>query len=185
MQRHPQLLDRTRSGLLIVDIQQRINAVMFQGEQVVRNAVKLIRAARTLNVPIFITEQYPQGLGPTEPAVVEALEGVAPLQKMTFSCCGLPELVQNLKERPTRQVVVTGIETHVCVLQTVLDLLAQGFQVHVPCDAVSSRKELDHETALQRMAQAGAVVTTLEAVLFEWLQQAGTPEFKEVARLIK
>ena len=104
---------------------------------------------------------------------------------MTFSCCGADELNSGLQAGGIRQVILTGIECHVCVQQTALDLLAHDLQVHVPKDAVSSRKRLDYETALERMSKAGVVLTTVESVLFELLEKAGTPEFKEVTRLIK
>jgi len=185
MVRHPQILNRQQTALLVVDVQQKINAVMMEPEMVVKNIVKLIKGSQILKLPLFITEQYPQGLGPTEPEILAALEGQSPVQKMTFSCCGAEGLVEQLKSKGIKQVVVTGIESHVCVLQTALDLLANGFQVHVPRDAVSSRKSIDYETALQRMSHAGVVITTVEAVLFELMEKAGTPEFKEVSRLIK
>lgn len=185
MTRHPQILNRKTTALLIVDVQQKINAVMLHREQVVISIVKLIKGCQILQVPIFITEQYPQGLGHTEPAILQALEGALPFQKMTFSCCGAAALIDELKNRGVQQVVVTGIESHVCVQQTALDLLAQGFQVHLPKDAVSSRKALDYETALERMAKSGVVLTTVESVLFELLERAGTPDFKEVSKLIK
>jgi nicotinamidase-related amidase len=113
------------------------------------------------------------------------LQTALPLQKMTFSCCGSEDLMSALNAKGIRQAVLVGIETHVCVLQTALDLLARNFQVHVVRDAVSSRHELDHQAALQRMAQAGAIVTTAEAVLFELMARADIAEFKEVSKLIK
>ncbi|HEX9652537.1 MAG TPA: hydrolase [bacterium] len=185
MIRHPQILNRQHSSLLIVDVQQKINAVMLYREQVVNGIIRLVKGCRILGVPIFITEQYPQGLGHTEPEILAALAGEAPLQKMTFSCCGANGLVEKLQGRGVRQIVVTGIECHVCVQQTALDLLANGFQVHIPRDAVSSRKALDYEAALERLALAGAVPTTVETVLFELMERADTPEFKEVSKLIK
>lgn len=185
MNRHPQILNRNRTALLIVDVQQKINAVMMHADTVVESIVKLIKSCQILNVPIFITEQYPKGLGPTEPKILEALEGKTPIQKMTFSCCGAEELCSKLHDKNIQQLIVTGIESHVCVQQTALDLLANELQVHVPKDAVSSRKELDYQTALERMAKAGVVLTTVEAALFELLEEAGTPDFKEVSKLIK
>lgn len=185
MNRHPQILDRSQTALLIVDVQQKINAVMMHGQQVVDSILKLIKACQTLKVPIFITEQYPEGLGPTEPEILAALESRSPIQKMTFSCCGSPELVDELNQKNIKQVILTGIESHVCVQQTALDLLAQKIQVHVPKDTVSSRKQLDYETALARMSNAGVVLTSVEASLFELLEKAGTAEFKAVSKLIK
>jgi nicotinamidase-related amidase len=183
--RHATILDRQHTALLIIDIQERVHAVMRYRELVESNAHKLIRGCQLLNVPIFLTEQYPKGLGHTIASIRYALQATLPVQKMTFSCCGNEEIVTALQEKGIRQVVLAGIETHVCVMQTALDLLAQNFQVHVARDAVSSRRELDHDTALQRLAQAGAVVTTTEAVLFELMIRADTPEFKEVSKLIK
>ncbi len=185
MNRHPEILNRDQTALLIVDVQQKINAVMLHGDAVVENIVRLIKACQILNVPIFITEQYPKGLGPTETKILQALEGKTPIQKMTFSCCGTGEFVQQLSNNHIRQVIVTGIESHVCVQQTALDLLAHGIQVHVPKDAISSRKELDYQTALERMSKSSIVITTVETALFELLQEAGTPEFKKISELIK
>jgi len=185
MNRHPQILDRRQTALLIVDVQQRINSVVMNGTGVVENIVKLIETCKIYHLPIFITEQYPKGLGPTEPKILEALESNSPLQKMTFSCCGSGELIEQIRAKGIKQLIVAGIEAHVCVQQTALDLLAQDFQVHVPKDAVSSRKELDYQTALERMARAGIVLTTIETALFELMAEAGTPEFKKVSKLIK
>ncbi len=185
MNRHPQILNRHRTALLIIDVQQKINAVMLHKQKIVTNIIKLIKACEALNVPILFTEQYPKGLGGTVPEVLENLSGKEPIQKMTFSGCSAPELIEQLKEKSIQQVIVTGIESHVCVQQSALDLLAQNFQVHVPKDAVSSRKELDYQTALERMSKAGIILTTVESVVFELLEEAGTPEFKEISKLIK
>lgn len=185
MQRHPQILNRRRSALLIVDVQERINAAVLHRQQVVDNTVRMVRACQILGIPIFVTEQYPQGLGPTESPVRETLGEIVPYTKLTFSCCGVKELMEQLHQHRVHQVIMVGIETHVCVLQTALDLLAGGFQVHVLRDAVSSRNEVDYQTALERMQTAGVVMSTVETALFELLEQARTPEFKEVAKLIK
>jgi len=185
MDRHPDLFDRHRTAVLIVDIQEKISAVMQHRQRVIDNTLKLIRACRILDVPVLITEQYPQGLGATVPAIAEALEGITPPEKMTFSCCGIGGLFDHIQDRDIKQIVIVGIETHVCVQQTSMDLLALGYQVHVLKDCVSSRKEIDYETALERMRSAGIIISTLEAALFELLERAGTPEFKEVAKLVK
>lgn len=185
MKRHPQILRRKQSALLVVDVQEKINAVMIDREFLLKNIVKLIRGCRILSVPVFLTEQYPKGLGPTEAAVREALGTARPLQKMTFSCCGAADLLSSLKRKRVRQVMVVGIEAHVCVQQTALDLLAHDFQVHVIRDGISSRKTTDAEAALNRMQSAGAVLTTTEAALFELLEKAGTYQFKEISELVK
>ncbi len=185
MVRHSTILDRKTTGLLIIDIQERINAVMKFRERVVKNTAKLINGVNIMNVPIFITEQYRKGLGPTEKLILDALMKPEIVEKLNFSCCAALPLMEQLRKKIIKQVVVCGIETHVCVLQTCLDLLAEGFQVHLVSDAISSRRKLDHEAAIDRMQQAGIILTTTEAVLFELLERAGTPEFKQISQLVK
>ncbi len=184
MKRNPKILNRTQSALLIIDIQERILKVMQQYETVIENALKLIRGSKTLNVPIYYTEQYPKGLGETAVELKSELEGAA-TQKMSFSCSGAENLFEEFKEKGYSQIIVCGIESHVCVQQTVLDLLANNFQVDVAADAVSSRKETDYKIALDRMRENGAEVTTTESILFELLNVCGTDEFKAVSKLVK
>ncbi len=185
MMRHNSILNKATTGLLIIDIQERINAVMKFRDRVVKNSAKLINGFKILNVPIFITEQYRKGLGPTDKLIWEALDQPKIVDKMDFSCCAALPLMEQLRAKKIKQVVVCGIETHVCVMQTCLDLLAEGFQVHLVSDAISSRRKLDHEAAMDRMEQAGIILTTTEAVLFELLERAGTPEFKQISQLVK
>ncbi len=185
MQRHSSILQRENTGLLIIDIQEKISAVMKYREDVLTNTIKLIKGFQVFKLPIFITEQYRKGLGPTAPEILAALGTTAIFEKMTFSCCGLPSLMNQLQDSKRQQIVLCGIETHVCVQQTALDLLANGFQVYLIADAVSSRHELDHKTAIQRMRQAGVIVTTTESVLFELLVAAKTEEFKPISQLVK
>jgi nicotinamidase-related amidase len=185
MARHETILEKKTTGLLIIDIQQRINAVMKYRTRVVDNVVKLIKGFQVLNVPIFITEQYRKGLGPTEKLILENLNQPNIVEKNHFSCCAAMPLMDQLRHKNIQQIVICGIETHVCVMQTSLDLLAEGFQVHLVLDAVSSRKKLDHEMAIDRLVQAGIIPTTIESVLFELMVQAGTPEFKQISQMIK
>ena len=185
MIRHPKILKREQTALLIIDVQERILGVMQEKERLMQNLNKLINGCGILNVPICYTEQYPKGLGETASELKEVLGENEAVQKMSFSCYGAEDLFEELKENGVSQVVAAGIESHVCVQQTVLDLLANGFQVNVPADAVSSRKVLDYETALKRMAANGAEVTSTESVLFELLEVCGTDEFKQVAKLVK
>lgn len=184
-ERHARILNRDRTALLVVDVQERLWPVMRERQRLVDRIVIMIKACHLLKIPIFVTEQYPKGLGTTVPPVKEALGVKEPLVKMTFSCCGLTQLPKALEKKRIEKVIVVGIESHVCVLQTALDLLARGFQVHLPRDAVSSRHEEDDRTALQRMAGEGVVITTVEMALFELLRTAEAPEFKQVSRLIK
>lgn len=185
MKRHPKILQREKTALLVIDIQERILPVIFEYERVIENTLKLVNGFKILNLPIYFTEQYTKGLGTTESKIKYALEGIEVIQKMTFSCFGAGDLFEQLKKKGIEQIVVCGVEAHVCVLQTVLDLLAQDLQVHVAADAVSSRRKFDYEIALRRMESNGAEVTLAESVLFELLNICGTDEFKAVSKLIK
>lgn len=186
IQRHAELVDREKVGLLVVDIQERINQVMLQPEAVVANGVKLIRGFKILNRPIFITEQYPKGLGPTNSEILQALpEATNIISKLSFSACGAEGLLPQIEKHRLSQIVVTGIETHVCIFQTAMDLLANGYQVYLPVDALSSRKEIDRQIAIERATRAGVICTTTEMILFEMLKEAGTDEFKAISKLVK
>lgn len=183
--RHEKILNREKTALLIIDIQERILKVIDEYERVVDNTIKLVKGMKELNVPIYFTEQYHKGLGSTVSEIKEVLQDSDAIQKMSFSCSGAGELFKELIDKNITQVVVCGIESHVCVQQTVLDLLANGFQVDVAADAVSSRRKFDFEMALARMRNLGAEVTTTESILFELLNVCGTPEFKAVSKIVK
>ncbi len=174
------LLDRDRTALVVVDVQEGFRPyTSFAG--VADACGKLVQAARILDVPTIVSEQYPRGLGHTVPEVgLDEDEQEHRIEKTVFSAARADGF--NLHDRS--QAIVCGIETHVCVSQTVHDLLAQGVEVHVPADAVGSRHEIDYERGLERLERAGAVVSTVEAALFELLERAGTPEFKAVQKLI-
>jgi len=177
------LLRRTDAMLLVIDVQERINAVMVDQGHLPRLEV-LVEACRALSIPVIASEQYPKGLGPTVEDLAATL-AETPAVKMTFSCERDTELGEMVAAASSSQIVVTGIETHVCVLQTVLDLLAAGYEVHVPHDAVNSRRLADKEWALRRMEASGAIITSTESALFELLERCDTDEFKIVAKLIK
>lgn len=171
------LLERDRMALVVVDVQEGFRPyASFAG--VADATRKLVRATRILDVPTLVSEQYPKGLGHTAPEV--GLEDERPIEKTVFSAARADGF--DLGERV--QAIVCGIETHVCVSQTVHDLLDRGVEVHVPADAVGSRHQIDYERGLERLERAGAIVTTVEASLFELLERAGTPEFKAVQKLI-
>ena len=172
------LLERDRAALLIVDVQEGFRPYASFPD-VTRSCAKLVGAGRILGVPIVATEQYPKGLGHTAPEV--GLADEPRIEKTVFSAVRAEGFDLGGRD----QVVVCGIEAHVCVSQTVHDLLDEGVEVHVPADAVGSRHAIDYERALPRLERAGAVVTTVEAALLELCERAGTPEFKEVQALIK
>ena len=185
IKRNEKILRKENSALLIIDIQKRILDVMQNPERVVTNTVKLIGGFKILNTPIFYTEQYPKGLGETEATIKNALGETEAIQKLSFSCSGAGNLFNELKEKGITQIVIAGIESHVCVQQTVLDLLVNNIQVDLAADAVSSRNSFDYETALNRMRLNGAEVTTTEAILFELLEVCSTDEFKKISKIVK
>jgi nicotinamidase-related amidase len=178
-------IDRQASGLLVIDIQERLLPSIFEKERVVRNAVLLIRGMQVLGRKIIVTEQYPKGIGPTVPEVAGALEGFQPLEKLTFSAVGADGFNRAFAKMGATDVVLCGIEAHVCVTQTCMDLLDRGLRVFVVGDAVSSRTPENWKLGLERMHDAGAVVVSTEMILFELLERAGTTEFKQLLPLLK
>ena len=178
-------ITRSKSALLVVDIQERLWPAIFEKERLLQNTLRLVRGAIILQVPIFVTEQYRKGLGATVPELVAAMPTFAPVEKLTFSSCGAPGLMEALQERGVTHLIVCGIEAHVCVCQTCLDLLEKGFTTFVVADAVSSRTAENRHTALDRLRKAGAEIVSTEMVLFELLERAGTEEFKQILPLVK
>lgn len=182
--RSPELLSRRNARLLIVDVQEKLIPAIPVADQLLANCRKLIEGATALEIPIHGTEQYPRGLGKTVPTLAESL-GELP-EKVRFSCAEVLGWQPSAADPDSRdQIIVAGIEAHVCVQQTVLDLLVLGFRVYVPADAIASRKKLDWKTALGRMSTHGAIITTTESILFECCETAGTPEFKTISALVK
>ncbi len=185
MNRHHKIFRSENSALLVIDIQERILPVIFESERVVQNTIKLINGFKILNVPVFYTEQYPKGLGPTSSQIKEVLSGIEAISKMTFSCSGAGNLFEQLRNTSIEQIVLCGIESHVCVMQTALDLIANGFKVQVAADAVSSRRVFDYKIALERLRTNGAEITLTESVLFEMLNVCGTDQFKAISKIVK
>lgn len=180
------LLDRDRGHLLVVDIQERLTPAVAGGEAVIARARILLEAAARLGVPVTASEQYPKGLGPSDARLAPLLEGAAVLPKTAFSAARDPAILERLRALPGRdQIVLAGMETHVCVLQTALDLRGRGFAVAVVEDAVGSRSPARKAAGLERMRAHGCEVVDSEMVLFEWLAEAGTPAFRELSRLIR
>jgi len=177
-------LDRSRAALVVVDVQEAFRPAVLDFEQVARNVAILARAARILELPTLVTEQYPKGLGHTVPEVAEHLD-VTPIEKVAFSAVDADGFAGALHRAERDQVLLCGIETHVCVNQTAEDLIADGVEVHVAQDAVTSRTSENRALGLHKMERSGAVATSVETALFELLGRAGTPEFKEVQALIK
>ena len=178
-------IDRAKAGLLVVDLQERLLPAIFEKERVVANSLRLIKGAAALGVPVWVTEQYRKGIGLTIPEVAAAVPGFAPIEKLIFSACGAEGLVERLRAGGVADVIVCGIEAHVCVTQTCLDLLGLGFRPFVAADAISSRTAENHRCGVERMRDAGAVIVSTEMILFELLGCAGTDEFKQILPLVK
>ena len=185
--RSPKLLSRSGAALLVVDIQEKLAVTMDQARlaEVTANAVRMIAAAREMGLPIIVTEQYPKGLGPTTREVADALECGEVIEKLSFSAMGVEATLPALKDARARDVLIVGMEAHVCVSQTAYDLDALGFRPVVLADAVISRYCEDYETVLERFRRDGITVTTTEAAIFELLEEAGTEMFKRVRRFMR
>jgi nicotinamidase-related amidase len=177
-------LDRSRAALAVIDVQEAFRPAVVDFDAVARNTAVLVQGARILELPVLVTEQYPKGLGRTVPEVADHLGEVVPLEKVCFSAVDADGFHAALSEAERDQILLCGIESHVCVNQTAEDLLADGFEVHVARDAVSSRTAGNRDLGLHKMERSGAVLTSVETALFEVLRQAGSPEFKQIQGLV-
>jgi len=176
-------LNKEDTAVLVIDIQDRLFQVMHRKEDLLKDAVKLLKGCQILNLPIVATEQYPKGLGPTLPEIKEFLDEKQIFSKMSFS--GYPVVESCLQTLGRKSIILLGIEAHICVLQTCRDLLKNGYQVFVPMECVSSRSSINAHNALELMNKMGAWVTNTETILFDLLKTAEAPAFKEIAKLVK
>jgi len=174
-----------QAAVVVIDVQGRLAQLMHRKKQLFRHLQIMLQAADVLQLPVFWLEQYPKGLGPTVSEISDLMADNKPLEKLSFSGCGEPQLLSDLRASGRQQLIVTGIEAHVCVYQTVLDLLAENYQVAVNQDAVSSRKKSNKKLGLQRMQLAGALLTSTEMVLFEMMRTASHPHFRQISALLK
>jgi nicotinamidase-related amidase len=179
------MLDIQNCCLVVVDVQGKLARLMHDKESLFKNIEILIQAAKILNIPILWCQQCPQSLGPTIPQIARLLTDIEPINKASFSCCGCDQFNAKLAELSRRQVLLCGIEAHVCIYQTAIDLLHKGFAVDVLADAVSSRTLENKQVALQCMSVEGAKISSTEMALFELLKTADHPHFKQIAKLIK
>lgn len=170
---------------LVIDIQEKLFPHMDQKDELLKRCRILLEGLQVLNVPLLFTEQYSKGLGSTLKQLIEAAGRMEPIEKLAFSCCDEPAFLNSLELSDANTVIICGIESHVCVLQTVLDLIGSGYKPVVVADCISSRKAEDKKIALERMRSEGAVITTCESILFELTRVAGTDEFRAISRLIK
>ena len=180
-------MEREQAVLIVIDVQAVLMKKMNQevGKNVIQNIQTLLTFAKEMTIPILMTEQYPKGLGNTVPEIKMKMGPVLPIEKVSFSCCGVVTFKDKLNRLRRRQILLTGIETHVCILQTANDLIQEDYEVHVVADAVCSRKRLDWETGLRWMEKRGAMISTTEIIAFQLLKEAGTEEFRGLSKLLK
>lgn len=180
------LLDKDKTALVVIDLQEKLTPAIFERERVLKNALLLMRVASLLGIPIVLTTQYSRGLGATLPEVLEAAPGVRPVDKVSFGCFGDNHFLDRLAALlPRRQLLVAGIESHICVSQTVLGALHQGYQVHVAGDATSARAESNWRVGLSRMERAGALLSSTEMAIYELLQRSDGEAFKKILPYLK
>lgn len=183
--KHQALLKRENACLIIIDMQEKLLAQIPKREEIVKNVSTLIKFAGIVDIPIILTEHYPKGLGPTVNEIRDVLPGYAPIIKTIFGCFGVEEFRDRLKEFRIESLIVTGIETHICVEQTVLDAIADNYKVHLIADGVGSRSKENHELGIEKMRQFGAVISSTEMAMYEIVERADAPEFKEFLKLVK
>ena len=179
------MLNIDKTALVIIDVQEKLSRVMHEKEKLFENLQKLVKGVKLLNIPIIITEQNPNGLGPTVSEIAPLLTDIKPVTKFSFSCCSEEPFLRQLEMLNRKQVLLAGIETHVCVYQTAVDLIEAGYEVHTIVDCVSSRTLENKNLALDKMKSEGANLTSVEIALFELLKTAANPKFKELSKIVK
>jgi nicotinamidase-related amidase len=177
------MLDREKTALIVIDIQGNLAQAMSEKELLFENAEKIIRGVQVFSIPVLVTEQVK--LGSTIPVLTQFLEGVKSIVKESFSCCGDRRFMEELTTLNRKQILITGIEAHVCVYQTAMDLIKRGYEIYLVADAVSSRTIRNREIGIQKLKDSGAVLTSAEMALFELLKTAGDPKFKEIFKIVK
>lgn len=184
---HARLLDRASAALVVLDLQAKLVPAMCEPERVTRNALILLRLAEVLKIPVILTAQYTKGLGNVLPEITNGAPRTAPFEKTSFGCFGEPAFLEHLRGRApaARSLLVAGVESHICVTQTVLGALEAGYLVHVAADALSSRTRENWQIGLNRMERAGAVISSTEMIVYELLGKSGTAEFKQILPMLK
>lgn len=179
------LLSKEGAALVIIDIQEKLFPHMAEKEQIAQNVAKLVRFAEIMKIPIVVTEQYPKGLGRTIPELRKLISGIQPIEKVEFNCFGSEEFRETLGKLEAKTLIITGMESHICVAQTAIDGLGNGYAICIVADAVSSRSLSDKAIAIERMGRIGVTLVSTEMLIYELLEKAGTPEFKEALKLVK
>ena len=180
------MLNVDNTALLVIDVQGKLAQLMYQKDNLFANLEKIIRGAQVLEIPIIWTEQVPEKLGQTTPAIARLLvKSAEPISKASFSCCGIKPFVNQLQALQRHQILITGIETHICVYQTAIDLLDMGYEVQIVADAVSSRTAENRQLGLERLKETGAIITSTEMALFELLRIAEGDKFRQITKIVK
>ncbi|MEK8023413.1 MAG: isochorismatase family protein [Candidatus Hydrogenedentota bacterium] len=185
VKRHPAIMRRSESIIVVIDMQEKLMTAMKERYEIIMQSGKLLQAASILSVPVLVTEQYPKGLGHTDKRLAAFLDGAAFFEKTSFSAVGETSFVTALENSGRKHVALVGIETHVCVAQTALDLKVRGYEVTVAADAIASRKCTDRDVALELMKASGITIATVEAIIFQMLEKSGGEEFKKILELVK
>ena len=178
------LLSKKGSGLLIIDVQKKLMEVMGQKQKVIDNINRFIYLSKLFDLPVILTEHYSKWLGPTLPAIAETLPSYDPIHKMHFNCCDADAFNKRLDSEGLKNIIVTGVESHICIFQTCVSLVERGYNVHIPQDAVDSRTDENWRVGIGLMEKAGALITSTEAVIYQILKKAGTKEFKRMLRVM-
>ena len=179
------LLDKKNTGLLVVDVQEKLMQVMGRKQRVIDNITSLLQLSKLFALPVILTEQFPKWLGPTLPEIIEYLPAYEPITKLHFNCCDVEAFNQRLDSEGFKNIIVTGVECHICIFQTCVSILEKGYQVHVPQDAVDSRTDENWRVGLGLIKKAGAFITSTETVIYQILKKAGTKEFKKMLKIIR
>lgn len=179
------MLNSDNSLLIIIDIQEKLIKAAQNSNSLINSANKITKAANILGIPLIITEQYPKGLGQTDPSIIEAYPNVHPIEKTSFSAMQEENFINEIKKFNKKQIILCGIETHICVLQTAIELISNGYDVYILKDASSSRSEFEHKSGLDLLQQYGAKIISTEIAIFQWLRTSKHPHFKEIQALIK
>ena len=179
------LLEKANTGLVIIDVQEKLMPVVERSQIIIENIKKLLLLSKLFNLPVILTEQYPKWLGSTLSEIIESLIVYAPISKMHFNCCDVAEFNEGLSSKDLKNIIVTGVESHICVFQTCVSLINKGYQVHIPRDAVGSRTGENWRVGLELSDKAGALITSTESVIYQILKRAGTKEFKQMLKVMR
>lgn len=179
------LLESENTGLVIVDVQERLMTAVGQKDRVIDNITRLLRLSALFSLPVLLTEHYLKAFGPTLSEIIDLLPSYEPVQKNVFNCCEVDAFNERLDAAGRKDIILTGVESHICIFQTCIPLLEKGYQVHVPQDAVDSRTDENRRVGLRLMEKAGAFITSTETVIYQILKRGGTAEFKEMLKWIK